>query len=198
MLLGLDHGQQLLEGLAWIVQCLGHVVEHLALGRRELQVRHGGGDLDLQKHLDQVGAPMTLAPELLQHFVQGEARSLALVEQFDGRLALGIVQAHLLHDLAGQLDLLGRDPPVGLGHVTHDRKGGGKEGALNAFGLVTQGVVLDHAAQALVEVVAQGRAEQRAQRAAQHEAECATDQLAPPAHSTPAFMVCAPGRTTTR
>ncbi len=49
------------------------------------------------------------------------------MEQSDRRLAHLRREIHLRHDRLGEADLLGRDPPIGLGHRPHDTEGGGKE-----------------------------------------------------------------------
>ncbi len=146
----------------------------------QFAIRIGGVELDRQKHLQQGGAPVTLLAQLREHCIEGEIRGLAFIEEIDGKAPLLLIEPHLGHHMASKLDLVPAYVAIGLGHMPHDRKSCGKESGLCAFGLTWRQCF--KLLQAAIELMPQGRAQQRAQRPAGHEAKGATDNLAPPTH----------------
>ena len=145
--------------------------------------------MDLDKHTDQGAAAVALAAKLLENRIQIETGCFPLMEQTDRRRTLGRVKRHLGHDRLGHADLLGADPPIGLGNATHHRKGGGEESGLDT--LTVAGLephVIRQGFQAFVEVMPQCRAQQGPERPAQHEAKGPSNEFSPPAQIDSSIM----------
>ena len=111
-------------------ESVADVQEQFLFAGMQRSIRIGGGQLDFDKHAQQVLAVPCFFSKLPEHLVQRKAGLLAMGEETHGGLFLGRQQGHLTHHLAGGFDLVGRDPPVGFTEVSHDREGGGKESGL--------------------------------------------------------------------
>ena len=120
---------------------------------------------------------MTFLSELCEYLCKREIRLFTLVEQKCGSLALLWVELHVLHEFFGQCDFLAGNLAVRFGDVTEDGEGRGKKRSLGALLSATL-----YSAGTGVNVMSEGRADQRAQRPADHESECTANQLAPPGH----------------
>ena len=98
-----------------------------------------------------------------------------------------IRQHHAIHDGAGRLDFRLGNAAVGLGDMAHDLEGGPEEGHLQPLGILgaesgpVQPEILEAA---LVQLMAQRGTQRGADGPSHHEAECAADDLADPAHET--------------
>ena len=150
-------------------------------------VRVGGVQLDLEEHSQQVAAVAALAPELLEHLIEREIGPLAPIEKTLRDPLHLAMQPELAHDVAGESELFRADPAVGLRDVAHDPEGGGEERRLGSFPAAAfapgAGQLVQGRFQPAVEAMAERAADERAQRAAQHESERPPEQLAPPAHA---------------
>jgi len=71
--------------------------------------------------------------------------------------------------------------------MTHDRKGRGEEGRLDALVVIRRKTVIgfeSEPAETLIELMPECRAQQSAQRPAEHEAESTAEYFSPPGHNS--------------
>ena len=138
-------------------------------------------DEDFQKHLNQVTAPLTFAPELAENIRNRNLLLFALFKQPDGHFFLLRIQPHLPHDLLGSLDFITGHTPVSLGDMAHHVKSGSKKGRLDFLDIRALHTIQVNSLHAPVKIMPQGRTQCRAQRTTQHKAEGAADDFTPPA-----------------
>ena len=166
-------------------QLVADTPQDVLLGGGGQAVGVSGLDLDLDEHLQEGGAAMTLPPELLQHPIQVEVVRLTLVEQGDGGGAGLRGKLHAPDHRLGQGDLLGRHPAIGLGHVAEDGEGGGEKGGLNPLAVARfgPGLLRLEGGHALVELMPDHASQEGTDGPSQHEAQGPADDLAPPCHA---------------
>src|SRR3569623_1436065 len=192
-----NHVLQSLELARRKAQLRAHPQQQLALRRVHYSVGVRRLNQQLQEHAQQIATPQAFTFELRQHVVQRKIAALAFVEQAHRRLLQRGIETEARHHSPGDIDLVDAHPAVGLGDVAHHRKQRREKSRLDALlfvRIVAVGKVEMIVVGLAVETVTECRADQRAERAAQHKSHDAAERLTQPSHTNLRYLRGQPPR----